>query len=115
MGPNSSINAAKPSRSICCAAVADGLGRVRVHLDEQRVGTHCNRALAHRAHQRCLTAALAGIDDDRAVRLSLDDGHRGEVERIPRVILERPDAALAEQQVRGSGWPGRTRRRAAIP
>ena len=44
-------------------------------------------------------ARVAGVDDDRQVRVALDDGHGGDVERVARGVLERADAALAEHHL----------------
>src|SRR4051794_13347887 len=76
-------------------AVADRLGRVRVHLDDDAVGAHGGRRERQRLHERAPPGGVARVHDDRQVGELLEDRHGGEVEREAVRRLERPDAALA--------------------
>ena len=45
--------------------VTPSFRRIRMHFDQQCVGTHRGRAFAHGRDEVCPAASLAGIDDDR--------------------------------------------------
>ena len=80
-------------------AIAQSLGGVWMHFDEQSVGAHGHRAAAECDHKIRPAAPLAGIHDDGEVGLFLGNGDRCQVKSVSRVSLEGPDAALAEQDV----------------
>ena len=80
-------------------AVAPGLGRIGMDFDQQPVGAHRHRALAHGHHQVGPPRALARINDDRAMRFLLDDRNGRKVQRVARVSFKRADAALAKHQI----------------
>src|SRR5262245_23768487 len=69
-------------------AVAQRLLRPRMHLDDDPVRADgCGRA-REREHQLAPAGRMRGIDDHGQVGLLLEDGHRAEVERVPRRALE---------------------------
>ena len=70
-----------------------------MHLDQQRIGAHGDCSFAHRRHEVRAANALAWIDHDRQVRFFFNDWHGRKIECVARIILERPNPALAEHQI----------------
>ena len=58
-------------------------------------------ARRHRLDQPALAGGVRRIDDHRQVGQVVEEGHGGQVERVARIRLERPDAPLAQDHVRG--------------
>ena len=82
------------------AGVTQRSGRMWMHFDQQRIGSHRDGAFAHGNDEIGAANALAGIDDNRAVGFLFDDRDGGEVECVAGVSLEGADAAFAKEQVR---------------
>ena len=80
--------------------VAERFRGVGVNFNDEAVRPDGRRSAAEDLDQIGASAALAGIDDDRQVCFLFGDGHGRQVEGVARVILERADAALAENDIR---------------
>src|SRR5262245_61560231 len=80
-------------------AVAEGVIRIAVHLDDQAVGAGGHRGAGHRRHHVAPSGAVARVGDDRQVAELADDRDRRDVEGVARRRLEGADAALAEDDV----------------
>ena len=70
-----------------------------MHFDDEAVGAGGDPRHGHRLDVFPVSGAVRGIDEDGQVRQLLDHRDRAEVEREPGGRLERPDAALAEDDV----------------
>ncbi len=68
-------------------------------VHDHRVGAGGDRGAGERDDQVALAAAVAGVHDDRQVRQAVDHRHGGDVEGVAGGLLERPDAALAQDDV----------------
>src|SRR5215218_7229285 len=80
-------------------AVADGLVRLRVDLDDDPVRAGRRGRERERLDQRAPPGGVAGVDDHRQVRELLQHRDRREVEREAVSGLEGADPALAQQHV----------------
>jgi hypothetical protein len=80
-------------------AVADGLLRARVDLDDDAVGPRRRRRERQRLDERALPGGVARVDDDRQVRQLAQHRHGHEVEREAVARLVGADAALAEHHL----------------
>src|SRR3972149_6980422 len=72
--------------------------RVRVHLDEQAIGSGGDTGPRDGSHVLPFAGCVRRIEDDRQVTQLLDDRDRVDVGGIARVLLERAKAALAQHQ-----------------
>ena len=80
-------------------AVAQRLGGLGVHVDDHAVSSDRDRGPGQRQDQVASAARVRRIDDDRQMRQPLGDRDGADVERVAGRRLERPDAALAENDV----------------
>ena len=87
---------ANSSAGICCGPSQSASSGARVHLDDDPVGADGGSGPRQRQHEIAPAGGVGRVDDHRQVRLVLQHRHRPEVERVARGALERPDAALAE-------------------
>ena len=98
-GFNSSINLAKPSSVSCCAPslqASAGLGWTSISSPSAPIAT----APLHIAVDQIRPPhPLARINNDRTMRLLLDDRNGGKVQRVAGVSLESADAPLAEHEI----------------
>ena len=81
-------------------AVGQGPLGIGMDFEDQAVGAGGDGGDGHVRDQVGVAGAVAGIDDDRQVRLVMQIGHRGQRQREAGVALERANAALAEHDVR---------------
>ena len=73
--------------------------RARVDLDQQTVGARRDRRERDRRDEIPLAGPVRRIRQNRKVREALEERDRVHVEGVARIPLERPDAALAENDV----------------
>ena len=71
-------------------------------LDDQTIGPRCDRRQRDRRDEIPSSRSVRGIRDDRQVPPQLELGDRDDVEAVPRGGLERPAAAFAGRNVRGT-------------
>ncbi len=84
-------------------SVAAGRRRVGVHVHHDPVGARGDGCECHRRDERAPTGAVRRVHDDGEVRPLLRDDDRGEVERVAGRRFERPDPALAQDDVEVAG------------
>src|SRR5271163_4541194 len=80
-------------------AVGEGVVWVVVDFDQEAVGACGYRGSGHRRDLVAAARAVGWVGQHRQVGKFLDDRDGGDVERVTRVGLERPDAAFAEDYV----------------
>ena len=81
------------------ATVADGVVRVRMNFQDQRVRAGGDRGLAHGRHVFAVAGAVGRIGDDGQVAGLLQHRHGVEVERVARGGFIGANAALADHDV----------------
>ena len=96
---SSAINRSNCGGCIDCAPSLSARSGIVVHLDDQPVGAGSDRRTRQLRDHVAAAGAVARVGHDRQVTQFLDDRDRGDVERVARRRLERPDAALAEDHV----------------
>ena len=70
-----------------------------MHLDDEAVRAAGRRGERHRLDEAGNAGRMARVNNDGQVRQLLEHGHGREVERVAGVIVERADAALAEDDL----------------
>ena len=93
----------KPAKSSCCSAsesASSGRGWTSTMIPSAPDRHAADR---ERLDQPALAGGVRRVDDDRQVRQVVHQRHRREVQRVARGRLERPDAALAQDDLRVAG------------
>ena len=70
-----------------------------MHVHDDAVRADRDRGPGQRQHQVAAATGVRRVHDHRQVRQPLRDRHRADVQGVPRRLLERPDAALAQHDV----------------
>ena len=70
-----------------------------MHFYQNPVRTCRHRCQAHRLDQVPLAGSVARVNDHREMGEALDDRDRGNVKRVPGVVLERLDPTLAHHHL----------------
>ncbi len=81
-------------------AVGAGAGGLVVDLDEQAIGAGGDGAAGEGADEACVAGGVRRVDDHRQPAAHLQQRQRRQVEREAHTVLERADAALAEDHRR---------------
>src|SRR5574344_1627473 len=79
--------------------VTQCLLRLVVHFDDKAVRSHRNRRFCKCRHHPAQTACMAWVDDDRKMRFLLQERHHADVKAVARVVVERTNAAFAQDDV----------------
>src|SRR5574344_856993 len=79
--------------------VTQCLLRIVVHFDDKAVRSHRNRRFCKCRHHPAQTACMAWVDDDRKMRFLLQERHHADVKAVARVVVERTNAAFAQDDV----------------
>ena len=80
-------------------AVAHRLLRAVVYFHVYAIGTRRHARPAHAGDQIGPTGRVARVHDDRQMALPLHVRHGGQVEHIPRAVLEAAHAAFAQHHL----------------
>ena len=81
--------------------IRQGLLRVRVDFNHQRITAHSHRSLGHRGYEVGPARAVARIHHNRQVGEAAQHRHSGQIQMVAGVLaIERANAALAEDHVR---------------
>ena len=70
-----------------------------MHFNQEPVRARCDGGLCHRRHQGPLARGVTGINDDRQMGQGLQCGDGCQVERVPVLRFEGPNASLAQHHV----------------
>ena len=100
---SSAISAAELVEVELLLRVGQGGVGIRVDLDHDAVRADRDAAERERRDEPALAGGVARVDDHREVRQLVEERHGREVQGVPGVRLERPDAALAQDHVRVAG------------
>ena len=103
MGTRSVIRSRNWSRVSCCSASDRASSGRGVDLDHDAIRPDRDAAKGERLDQPALAGGVARIDDHRQVGQVVEQRDGGKVHRVARVRLERPDPALAQDDVRVPG------------
>ena len=91
-GTSSAIISRNWSRVSCCSASESAASGVGMDLDHHAVGPDRDGADRQRLDEPALPGGVARVDDDRQVGQVAEQRHGRQVQRVPGVRLERPDA-----------------------
>jgi len=70
-----------------------------MHLDQESVGSGCDRCETHRHHEAAHAGAMRRIDHDREMGQRPQQRHRRQVEQVARLLVVGPDAAFAQHDL----------------